>query len=107
MKTPLFGDPTFKAIMRKEDQMQGFGVTSRQLMRTEVVDVIQKIQKHMVNMGAELSSEKYERWTEVAHFYQRILNRWPEEELSRWNMPSIPDHIERDLCRIAQEKGWE
>ena len=82
-------------------------MTSRQLMRTEVVGVIQKIQKHMVNMGAQLSSEKYERWTEVAHFYQRILNHWPEEKPSRWNMPSIAAHIERDLYRIAEEKGWE
>ena len=82
-------------------------MTSRQLMRTEIVDVIQKIQKHMVNMGAKLSSEKYERWTEVAHFYQRILNHWPEEKLSRGNMPSIAAHIERDLYRIAQEKGWD
>ena len=82
-------------------------MTYRQLMRTEVVDVIQKIQKHMVDMGAQLSSEKYEKWTEVAHFYQRILNHWPEEELGRWRMPGIPDHIERDLYRIDEEKGWE
>jgi hypothetical protein len=82
-------------------------VTYRQLMRTEVVDVIQKIQQHMVEMGAKLSSEKYEKWTEVAHFYQRILNHWPEEKLSRWNMPSIVAHIERDLYRMAEEKGWE
>lgn len=73
------------------------------VLRTEVIDAIKKIQKHMVDMGWRLSPERYEKWTEVAQWYQRFLNRWPEEELGRW-YHALSQGIERDLHKLDREK---
>ena len=78
-------------------------MTTEKLMRTDIVDAIQKIQKHMVEMGWRLSPEKYEKWTEIAQYYQRFLNRWPEEELARW-YPALPQSLQRDLSKLTEEK---
>ncbi len=78
-------------------------MTTEKLMRTDIVDAIQKIQKHMVDMGWRLSPEKYEKWTEIAQYYQRFLNRWPEEELARW-YPVLPQSLQRDLSKLTEEK---
>lgn len=82
--------------------MEGDGC-KQWVLRTEVIDAIKKIQKHMVDMGAKLSSERYEKWTEIAQWYQRHLNRWPEEELGRW-YHALSQGIKRDLHQLNTEK---
>jgi hypothetical protein len=70
-----------------------------EVKRTDLVDAIKKIQTHMCR---PLPQTRYEKWTEVAQFWQRLLNHWPEDEPTRW-YGGVEQTLERDLRRIKEE----